>query len=167
MGFIKMHNDIVGTIRNATCLPEPLKTKAVGVFFTLSVLVDRYLSAAYVVNKRHLARVCGGNVAEIGLILGALEELNLLTWARSSRSWVLVLNPYATKTGTGGSRKSLEAAVHVYKEAKTGGSLSESHCKMIKRFIDCESVKQLKNGYFTEKQVTEKDGTGFEGDCLG
>jgi hypothetical protein len=169
-GFIKMSNDVVGTIRRSNYLPEQLKTKAIGVFFTLAVLVDWHFNAAHVRNKKHLASVCGGNIGETELILGALEKLNLITWARSARCWILVMNPYAKckNLGTEESKADLEAAVAVYKEAKLCGALSEYHYGMIERFIDDTSVASLKsNDFITPNFVLqtqrEDEDDGFGG----
>jgi hypothetical protein len=100
-----------------------------------------------------MGAVCGGNAAEIELILSCLEKLNLITWARSSHAWVLVVNPLARHKYLGseeGVHNNLEDALQVYKEAKTCGELSQMHYGMINRFIDENTVGALPKSTFEE-----------------
>lgn len=152
-GFMKTSVDIVGTVRASGYLPEPLKTKAIGVFFILASIVDFEFCAAHVRSKKVMGAVCGGNAAEIELILSCLEKLNLITWARSSHAWVLVVNPLARHKYLGseeGVHNNLEDALQVYKEAKTCGELSQMHYGMINRFIDENTVGALPKSTFEE-----------------
>lgn len=166
--FNSVHEEVVGTIKKSHYLPDQLKTKAIGVFFTLAVLVDQHCNAAYVRNKKHLASVCGGNIGEIELILNALEKLNLITWARTERCWILVINPYANYKLKAVAFVPLVAdALGIYEEAKQCGTLSEHYRSQIRKFIDKESVTYLKSGnYETQgispqvRQEDEDDGFG-------